>query len=85
MAETNKSAETIDEKIARQTETIKKLEESGEKNSSDDGELELLRERDRLRHLTNTKTAGAKARAEAKAEFARRAALGKAIGQIPPE
>jgi len=77
--------ETIEEKIARQAETVKNLEASYEKNSWDNLKLELLRERDTLRHLTNTQTGNAKERAIEKAEFARRAALGKAIQQVSPE
>jgi hypothetical protein len=77
--------ETIEEKIARQAETVKNLEASYEKNSWDDLKLELLRERDTLQHLTNTQTGNAKDRAMEKAEFARRAALSKAIQQVPPE
>lgn len=82
MAET---VETIEEKIARQAATVKKLEESYAENSWDNVKLELLRERDALRHLTNTQTGNAKDRAKKAAEFARQAALGKAIEQIPPE
>jgi hypothetical protein len=82
MAETT---ETIEEKIASQAETVKKLEESHEKNSWDELKSELLCERDLLRHLTNTQTGNAKDRAREKAEFARRAALGKAVQQVKSE
>jgi predicted aminopeptidase len=78
-------AETIEEKIAKQAETVKNLEESSEKNSRDDMKPELLRERDKLRHLKNTQTGNAKDRAQKAAEFARQTALGKAIEQVPPE
>ena len=77
--------ETIEEKIASQADTVKKLEESYEKNPWDDLKLELLRERDRLRHLKNTKTGNAKDRAQEKSDLARRAALAKAIQQVPKE
>ena len=78
-----KTPETIEEKIAGQTATVKKLEESYEKNPSDDLKLELVRETDTLRHLTNTQTGNPKDRAREKADFARQYALGKAIEQVP--
>ena len=77
--------ENIEEKIAKQTETVKKLEESYEKKPSDDSQLELYRERDLLRHLTNTQTASPRDRAEKMADFARETALGKAILHVPQE
>jgi hypothetical protein len=77
--------ETIEEKIASQADTVKKLEESYEKNPWDDLKLKLLRERDRLHHLKNTKTGNAKARAQEKSELARAATLAKAIQQVPKE
>ncbi|MET0753025.1 MAG: hypothetical protein ABWZ66_06615 [Pyrinomonadaceae bacterium] len=79
------AAETIEEKILRQAETVKDLEDSHEKNSWAEMKTELLRERDLLRHLKNTQTGNAKDRAKKAAEFARQAALGKAIEQVPPE
>ncbi|HEY0429901.1 MAG TPA: hypothetical protein VGC76_19110 [Pyrinomonadaceae bacterium] len=77
--------ETIEEKIAKQADTVKKLEESYEKNSWDDVKLELFRERDTLRHMINSHAGNAKDRAREKAELARRAALDKAIRQVPKE
>jgi hypothetical protein len=77
--ETKENGETVDEKIARQIETVKKLEEAEAKNSTEHPSPELLRETDLLRHLTNSQTGSAKARAMEKAEFARLAALDKAI------
>ncbi len=79
------TTENIKEKIAKQTDSVKKLEESYEKNPSDNLQLELNRERDMLRHLANTITGNAKDRAEETADFAREAALGKAIQHVPQE
>ena len=87
--ETSENAEqptkNIEEKIAKQTETVKKLEESYEKKPSDKLQLELYREKDMLRHLTNTQTASPRDRAEKMANFARETALGKAIIYVPQE
>lgn len=77
--------ENIEEKIAKQTDSVKKLEKSYEKSPSDKLQLELYRERDLLRHLTNTQTGNAKDRAEKTADFARETALGKAIQAVPQE
>lgn len=77
--------ESIEEKIAKQTEAVKKLEESYEKKPSDNLQLELFRERDLLRHLTNTQTASTRNRAEKTADFARETALGKVIVDVPQE
>lgn len=77
--------ESIEEKIAKQTEAVKKLEESYEKNPSDKLRLELFRETDTLRHLTNRQTASTRDRAEKMADFARETILGKAIVAVPQE
>jgi hypothetical protein len=77
--------ENIEEKIAQQMASVKKLEESYQKNPSGKARTELDRERDTLRHLTNTQTGSAKDRAAKTAAFARKAALRKAIEPVPPE
>lgn len=81
----NKDTESYEEKIERQTEKVKKLEESFQKNPSADLQLDLDRETDELRHYTNAAKGSPKERAQKTAEFARNFALDKAVRQVPPE
>lgn len=81
--EKTEKADSIEEKIARQSETVKKLEADHEKNHWDDLKRELLRERDLLRHLTNTQKGDPKRRARENAESARKAALARAVAPLP--
>jgi hypothetical protein len=86
----NKEAEKFQpvnyqEKIAQQTEIVKKLTASHKKNPSAETELELDRETDTLRHYETAAKGNPKERARLAAEFARTITLNRAVQQTAPE
>lgn len=74
-----------EEKIRRQTEIVKKIEDSYKKNPTGDTELELAREIDLLRHYTNAAVGNPGERAKLAAEIVGAITLNRAVQQIPPE
>jgi hypothetical protein len=81
----NKETEGYEEKIERQKESVRRLEESFKKNPSADLRLDLDRETDRLRYYTNAAEGNPKERAKKTAELARTIALDKAVKQVPEQ
>lgn len=79
------TAQSYEEKIKQQQELLKKLADEDKMNPSDETKLKITRETDTLRHLSRAAKGNPKARAERAAEFARQAAMGRAIEQPPPE
>lgn len=77
--------ESTEEKINQQQAALEKLEADYEANPSDDLPLKIRREKDMLRHLSNTLTGNPKDRAQQKAEFAKESALSKAVRKVPKE
>ncbi|MGI8641725.1 MAG: hypothetical protein ACR2MG_17495 [Pyrinomonadaceae bacterium] len=73
------------EKVEKQKDVVKKLEDSHKKNPSDDLELELSRETDLLRHYTNAAQGNPKERAKKTAEIAKKITLNRAVQQVSPE
>jgi hypothetical protein len=74
-----------EEKIARQEEVVKKIEELHKRNPTADTALEFDRESDLLLHYSNASKEDPKLRAQAVAELAKRIALNRAVQQIPIE
>jgi hypothetical protein len=66
-------------KIADQQKRVDALEKVNAADPSDARALELTRERDRLRHYIQVQKGGPQERAAAKANYASRAALSRAI------
>jgi hypothetical protein len=74
-------ANTNEEKIADQTEAVKKLAEEYKKTPSEELELKLNRETDLLRQLINSEIGNPKERSRETAEVARTVALSRAVQQ----
>ncbi len=72
----------MQEKIDEHKTALKNLEESFEKNPSDDLQLKTNREKDSILHFSNTQTGNPKKRAQKKSELASEAALGKAVKKV---
>ena len=79
----NKFPLDYEEKIERQTEVVKKITDSHEKNPTGDSELEYNRELDLLRHYENAAVGNPGERAALIAEMARDFTLNKAVQRVP--
>lgn len=69
-------------KIEEQEKKVAALEKALEDNPSDSIELELDREKDLLRHLRQVQKGDPKERAAAKANYAAKAALSRAVQPV---
>lgn len=79
-AEVNKAEAAA--KIEEQEKKVAGLEKAAEENPSGSIELELDREKDLLRHLRQVQKGDPKERATAKANYAAKAALSRAIRPV---
>lgn len=79
------ASETYEEKIINQRELVAKLAEEYKKTPSEELELQLNRETDLLRQLTNSATGTPKDRSKETADVARTVALSRAVRQVPKE
>ena len=79
------SSENNEEKIAAQRDLVAKLAEEYKKTPSEELELNLNRETDLLRQMTNSATGNPKERSKETAEVARTVALNRAVQQVPKE
>jgi hypothetical protein len=77
--------ENYEEKIKQQEELIKKLADEHKMTPSAETELQLTRETDTLRHLSNAAKGEPKERSRRAAEYAKNAVLSRAVMQVPPE
>jgi hypothetical protein len=78
-------SENASPQIERQREKIKKLADEQKRNPSPELDLELRRETDLLRHLTNAAKGDPRGRAAASAAAAKKFALNRAIDQTANE
>lgn len=69
----------MEEKIKQHKSELKTLEESFEKNPSDDLQIKINREKDAILHLTNALEGNPKQRAQEKSKIAAEAVRGKAV------
>lgn len=76
-SEENKSE--LAQKLERQEKLVSEIEKSNEENPSADTDLKLLRERDTLRHLRLMQKGNPQKRAEAKANYAAKSAMNRAV------
>lgn len=65
--------------IANQEKKIEALEKAAGEEPESDAPIELIREKDRLRHYLQAQKGNPKERAAAKADYASKAALSRAI------
>ena len=72
----------LHEEIEQQDNLVKKINASLEESHSDELELKLNRERDKLRHLRQVQKGGAKDRGLAKLNYAAMSTLSRAIQPI---
>ncbi len=70
------------QRVEKQKKIVAELEDTYKKNPSDESELRLKRERDALRHLQLVQKGNPGERAEAKANYAAKAALSRAIQPV---
>ncbi|MDQ6787631.1 MAG: hypothetical protein M3033_12560 [Acidobacteriota bacterium] len=69
----------MEEKIKQHKAELKTLEESYEKNSSEDLQIKINREKDTILHLTNAQAGNPKQRAQEKSQLAAEATRAKAV------
>ena len=73
------AGENQEERIAKQTEVVKKLSDEYQKNPSDELKLKLDRATDVLRQISNTAKGNPLERAKKSAQFAEKSALNRAV------
>ncbi len=80
--QTEQPKSELAQKVERQEQLVAEIQKAIEKEPSDELNLRLLRERDTLRHLRLRQKGNPLERAQAKANYAAKAAMSRAIQPV---